>query len=131
MTGNTRYLTALFQNGEPTWFVLDPVPAGLSHPTFRMKVGTRHYFLNAAPPVLDAETGVTLIFLQAQTHHTVWGNSITPEGKEYQLARVDRADFENDSNWHRVDNPFEGFSVSTSGVRVATHDPLVRDLTGV
>jgi hypothetical protein len=133
MSGKTMYVTVLFHTGDPTWFVLDPPPtSGFPQATIRMKVGTRHYFLTAAPPVLDAETGTILIVLQVQTHHAFWGNSVTPDGKEYQLSRVDRSDFENDPNWHAVENPFEGLAVlAPLGEAAATPDAPRRDISRV
>jgi len=106
MTDKTRYVTVLFGGGDPTWFLLDPPPAGLDRATVRMKVGSRHYFLTAAPPVVDAATGTTVIFVQALTHHSLWGTNIAPDGRAYQFTKIDRQDFEADANWHKVADPF-------------------------
>ena len=106
MTGKTRYLTALYHGGEPTWFVLENPPAGLPQTTTRLKIGGHYYFLSAAPPLIDAESGTTLIFVQALTHHSLWSNTINPDGAVYELTKVDPNDFHTDANWRKVANPF-------------------------
>jgi hypothetical protein len=106
MTGKTRYLTVLYHRGEPTWFVLDKPPAGLPQATTRLKIGSHYYFLTAEPPLIDAESGTTVIFVQALTHHSLWSNTINPEGAVYELTKVDPNDFQADAHWRQVDNPF-------------------------
>jgi hypothetical protein len=119
MADKTRYVTVMFRGGDPTWFVLQAPPPGLPQATVRMKIGTRNYFVSATPPVVDAASGATLVFLQVLTHHALWGNSITPEGKAYEMAKIDRQDFEVDANWHEIESPFAGLAVVESS-RVAS-----------
>src|SRR5579859_5192099 len=106
MTEKVRYVTVVYHGGEATWFVLDKPPVGLPHITTRLKIGEHHYFLIAEPPIVDAASGTTLIFLQALAHHSLWGNNISPEGTVYELTKVDPHDFRVDSNWREINNPF-------------------------
>ena len=106
MTEKTRYVTVLYRGGEPTWFVLDQPPIGLLQTTIRLKIGSRYYFVSAETPVVDAASGTTLIFVQATTHHSVWGSNISPEGTAYELTKIDPHDFHIDANWREIDNPF-------------------------
>ena len=108
MTEKTRYVTVLYRGGEPTWFVLDQPPIGLLQTTIRLKIGSRYYFVSAEAPVVDAASGTTLIFVQATTHHSVWGTNISSEGAVYELMKIDPHDFHIDANWREIDNPFTG-----------------------
>src|SRR5262245_32547162 len=108
MTDNTRYVTALFRGGELTWYLIETPPVGLPQSIVRVRIGTRYYFLHSAPPVVDAESGTTFVFVQVLTHHSLWGNNITPEGRVYELTKVDPQDFEKDANWRKIDSPFVG-----------------------
>ena len=118
MVDKTRYVTVLFRGGDPTWFILNSPPVGLSDATVRMKIGARHYFVTATSPVVDAGSGQVVIFLQVLTHHSLWGNNITPEGKVYEMTKVDRQDFELDASWHQIESPFAGLEL-TAGRGVA------------
>ena len=106
MTEKTRYVTVLHQGGRTTWFILDKPPLGLPHTTTRVKIGGHHYFLSAEAPIVDAASGVTLIFVQALTHHGLGGHNISPEGTVYELTKVDPQDFHVDANWREIDGPF-------------------------
>lgn len=88
--------------------MLDKPPVGIPQTATRMKIGAHYYFLTAEAPLVDAASGTTLIFLQALTHHSLWSNTINPDGGVYQLTRVDPNDFHIDANWRRIDNPFTG-----------------------
>ena len=79
MTDKTRYLTVFYQHGEPLWFVLDNPPEGLPHNTTRLKIGRHHYFLNAEPPLLDAASGMHVVFINVVTHHSFGGHAFSPE----------------------------------------------------
>jgi hypothetical protein len=116
MTENTRYVTVLYHGGEPTWFTLDNPPVGLPELTTRMKVGSHYYFLSAETPIVDAASGTTLIFVQALSHHSLGGHNIDPEGKPYELTKVDRHDFYADANWREIDDPFAGLEVQVTTV---------------
>src|ERR1700674_5695822 len=106
MPEKTRYMTVLYHGGEPTWFVLDKPPVELPQAATRMKIGSHYYFLSAEPPLVDAASGTTLIFVHAVTHHSVGGHNINPEGRVYELTKVDPNDFHTDANWRKVENPF-------------------------
>ena len=106
MTEKTRYVTVLYHGGEPTWFALEKPPVGLPQATIRLKIGSHYYFVSAEPPVVDAASGTTLVFVHATTHHSVWGSNISPEGAVYELTKVDPHDFHIDANWREIDNPF-------------------------
>ena len=106
MTENTRYVTVLYHEGKPTWFVLGKPPVGFPQATIRLKIGSHYYFVRAEAPVVDAASGATVVFVQVTTHHSLWGSNISPEGAVYELTKVDPHDFHIDANWLEVDSPF-------------------------
>jgi hypothetical protein len=108
MTDKTRYLTVFYQQGEPAWFTLVNPPDGFPHTTSRLKIGHHHYFLNPEAPMVDLVSGTKVIFIHVVTHHSFGGHAFNPEGNVYELTRVDPNDFQIDTNWRKIDNPFVG-----------------------
>jgi len=106
MNGKERYVTVLYHGGEPTWFLLEKPPVGLSGATTRLKVGQHYYFITAETTVVDAASGTSVVFLQTLAHHSLWGNTINPDGLVYELTKVDPHDFRVDPNWREIENPF-------------------------
>lgn len=106
MTEKTTYVTALYRGGAIIWFVLDKPPIGFPQRTIRLKIGSHYYFVSAQSPIVDAASGTTLVFVQATTHHSVFGSNITPEGAVYEVTKIDPNDFHIDANWREIDNPF-------------------------
>jgi hypothetical protein len=81
-------------------------PASLPHHTTRMKIGQRTYFLTAEPPVVDAVTGTTIVYLHVQPQHAFGGKAFNADGAVYELTKIDPGDFQADPNWRAIGSPF-------------------------
>ena len=81
-----RYILLLFEGDVPVWLETNGRLPGLPQGTSRIKVGKRHYLLEARSPFFDSDAARMTCFLEIRDNLQVGDCDLGPEG---ELTRIE------------------------------------------